>query len=232
MAASAASIVVGAGIFAAVPELRHSVSLVLHGSFGGLRTYIRGLGVGGLGLLVALMLAHAVIFYPTEIVTATAAYVFGFLPGLGFVTGGWLASALLSYLLGRAIGRPLLRAALGTRFDSLERTIKRGGIPLLLSGRLIPIVPFSLMGYAAGATHVRVWRFTWTTVVGFLPLTAAVAYLGSRAETLRAGDPAVWIAALVLVGLLVAARVVAVRRRQASLGEPAPPRRSRRNRLS
>lgn len=63
----------GAVIAAAVPQLRHSVSLALHGNFGGLRDYIRSLGVGGLLLLIALMLAHAVVFYPTEIVTATSA---------------------------------------------------------------------------------------------------------------------------------------------------------------
>jgi hypothetical protein len=46
----------------AVPELRHSVSLLLHGGFGSLR-YIRALGTGGLALVMALMLAHALIFY-------------------------------------------------------------------------------------------------------------------------------------------------------------------------
>lgn len=194
-----------AGIIVAVPELRHSVSLALQGNFGGLRSYVRGLGAGGLLLLLALMLGHAVIFYPSEIVTATAAYVYGFLPGLGQVMAGWLASGLLAYLLGRVLGRPLLRAALGPKFTRLARAIERGGVPLLLSGRLIPVVPFSLLGYAAGAAGVRVWRYAWTTAVGFLPLTAAVAYLGSRAQTLSLSDPIVWLAALLLAALFVAA---------------------------
>jgi uncharacterized membrane protein YdjX (TVP38/TMEM64 family) len=214
LAAALASVAVGAGIVAAVPELRHSVSLSLHGDFGGLRTYIRGLDVGGLGLLMALMLSHAIIFYPTEIVTATAAHVYGFLPGLGFVMGGWLASALLAYLLGRVLGRPMLRAVLGPRFMRLERIVERGGTSLLISGRLVPVVPFSLMGYVAGAAHVRVRRFAWTTMVGFLPLTAAVAYLGSQARTLSVTDPVVWIAALLLVALFVAARLVNANRAQ------------------
>lgn len=77
------------------------------------------------------------------------------------------------------------------------------------------------MGYAAGATRVRVWHFAWTTVVDFLPLTAAVAYLGSRAQTLSTGDPVAWVAAGVLLSLLIAARVPAVRRRSANDGEDA-----------
>jgi uncharacterized membrane protein YdjX (TVP38/TMEM64 family) len=211
MAVAIAAIALGAGIIAAVPDLRHAVSLVVQGNFGGLRGFIRGLGAGGLALLLALMLIHALIFYPSEIVTATAGYVYGFLPGLGFVMVGWLASGLLAFALGRILGRPLLRKVLGRRFTRLEGAIHRGGIPLLLAGRLIPIVPFSILGYAAGAARVRVWRFAWTTVVGFLPLTAAVAYLGSRAQTLSASDPVVWIAALVLIALLASSRLVTIR---------------------
>jgi uncharacterized membrane protein YdjX (TVP38/TMEM64 family) len=223
MAVAVGAIALGAGLIAAVPDLRHAVSLVFQGDFGGLRGFIRGLGLGGLALLLALMLAHALIFYPSEIVTATAGYVYGFLPGLGFVMLGWLASGLLSFVLGRILGRPLLRAALGRRFTSLEGAIQRGGIPLLLAGRLIPIVPFSILGYAAGAAHVRVWRFAWTTVVGFLPLTAAVAYLGSRAQTLSTSDPVVWIAVVVLIALLATSRLVMRPRASRALSKRNPP---------
>jgi hypothetical protein len=54
MALAIASIVLGVAMIAAVPSLRHSVSLVLHGNFTGLRDYIRGLGAGGVALLLAL----------------------------------------------------------------------------------------------------------------------------------------------------------------------------------
>jgi uncharacterized membrane protein YdjX (TVP38/TMEM64 family) len=210
------SIVVGVGMIAVVPGLRHSVSLVLHGDFSGLRGYIRGLGLGGLALLLALMLLHALIFYPAEIVTATAGYVYGFIPGLGLVMLGWLISGLLAFFLGRILGRPLLRTLLGSRFTRLEGAIHRGGIPLLLAGRLVPIVPFPILGYAAGAARVPVGRFAWTTAVGFFPLTAAVAYLGSRAQSLSANDPVVWIAAVVVVGLLATGRFATITRSRTS----------------
>jgi uncharacterized membrane protein YdjX (TVP38/TMEM64 family) len=177
-----------------VPELRHSVGLALQGHFGALRTYIHSLGAGGLALLIGLMIAHAVVFYPSEIVTATAAYIYGFAPAVALVVAGWLLTALLSYALGRSIGSPLLRSILGPRFSQLEQGIERGGVSLLLAGRLVPVVPFAFLGYAAGATHVNLWRFTWTTVVGYLPLTVLVAYLGSNAQTLSLSDPLIWVA--------------------------------------
>jgi uncharacterized membrane protein YdjX (TVP38/TMEM64 family) len=216
LAAGLATIVAGLAVIALVPELRHCVSLVIHGQFGELRSYVRSLGAGGFALLLGLMLAHAIIFYPSEIITTTAGYVYGFWAGLAFVVGGWLLAALLSYALGRSVGGPLLRRVLGRRFTWLTATMEGGGITLLLSGRLIPIVPFALIGYAAGATHTNLWRFSWTTVLGYLPLTTAVVYLGSRAQTLSFGNPLVWIAVFVLVALLVGEHLV---RRRVLSGE-------------
>jgi uncharacterized membrane protein YdjX (TVP38/TMEM64 family) len=201
--AGVAAIVAGLALVAAVPQLRHCVDLTLHGHFRGLRAYIQSLGAGGFALLLGLMLAHAIVFYPSEIVTATAGYVYGFAPGLAFVVVGWLLAALLSYALGVSVGRPLLRAVLGQRFERLETGIDRGGVFLLLSARLIPVVPFAIVGYAAGATRVGVWRFSWTTVVGYLPLTTAVTYLGSHAQTLSTSDPLVWVSASALVAVIV-----------------------------
>jgi uncharacterized membrane protein YdjX (TVP38/TMEM64 family) len=195
-----------------IPQLGHAVGLALHGHFHALRTYVRSLGTAGLALLLGLMVAHAVVFYPSEIVTATAGYIYGFAPALALVIAGWLLTALLSYALGRAIGGPLLRALLGQRFARLETGVADGGISLLLAGRLIPVVPFAFLGYAAGATRVNLWRFSWTTVAGYLPLTALVAYLGSDARTLSLGDPLVWVAVGSAAGLL--AGHWALRRRQ------------------
>jgi uncharacterized membrane protein YdjX (TVP38/TMEM64 family) len=203
-----ATIVAGLAVIAVVPELRHCVSLVVHGQFAALRSYVRSLGAGGLALLLGLMLCHAIVFYPSEIVTATAGYVYGFGPGLAFVVVGWLLAALLSYALGRSVGRPLLQRLLGRRFAWLTAAMEGGGISLLLAGRLIPIVPFALLGYAAGATHISLWRFSWTTVLGYLPLTIAVTYLGSQALTFSAGNPLVWVAVGTLIALLIGERVV------------------------
>jgi uncharacterized membrane protein YdjX (TVP38/TMEM64 family) len=186
-----------------VPQLRHSVGLALHGHFNALRSYVRSLGTGGIALMLGLMVAHAVIFYPSEIVTATAGYIYGFAPALGLVVAGWSLTALLSYALGRTVGGPLLRAILGERFARLEQGVANGGVSLLLAGRLIPVVPFAFLGYAAGATRVNVWRFSWTTVAGYLPLTAFVAYLGSTARSFSLGDPLVWIAIAAAAALLV-----------------------------
>ena len=56
--------------------------------------------------------------------------------------------------------------------------------------RLIPIFPFSLVCYAAGAARVPLWRFVWTTAVGYVPITALAVYFGTRLEGLSLDRPA------------------------------------------
>jgi uncharacterized membrane protein YdjX (TVP38/TMEM64 family) len=193
----------------AVPDLRHSFSLALRGNLHGLRHHLRALGFEGAALLLALIIAHAVVFFPAEIVNATAGFIYGFVPGLLLVMAGWLCSALIAYLIGRTLAQPLLERLLGPRrFATLRHMVQQGGVTLLLVARLLPVIPASPMSYVAGASDVPVVRFSWTTVVGSLPITAAVVYLGSRAESLSPSDPALWVVAVVLIALLGAARWV------------------------
>src|SRR5262249_24551335 len=106
------------------------------------------------------------------------------------------------------------RVAGEERFERAERLIHRGGASALIAARLIPIMPFSLMGSVCGAARVPLVRFTWTTAVGYIPITAYFTYLGSQLEGFSIGDPIVWIGGGLLILLIFAARFVLPR------GEP------------
>jgi uncharacterized membrane protein YdjX (TVP38/TMEM64 family) len=121
----------------------------------------------------------------------------------------WVFSGLLAYGVGRHAARPLLYKILGEeRFERIEGLIDRGGVTFLLAARLVPIVPFSLLGYVCGAARVPLLRFTWTTAVGYLPITAYFTYLGSRLEGFSIEDPIVWIGGGGLLLLLLGVRYV------------------------
>ena len=80
----------------------------------------------------------------------------------------------------------------------------------------MPIVPYSAVGYVAGAAQVPLWRFAWTTVVGSVPLCAAVVYLGNRLDSLSPTDPGLLVAVGSFLLLLVGGRALTqrVRRRE------------------
>ena len=106
---------------------------------------------------------------------------------------GWFASALATYAIGRVAGRPIVAKLAGDeRMRAAENLMERGGWPVLLLLRLLPIAPFSGVGYVAGATRVPLPRFAWTTLIGSIPLIAIAVILGSRLQHFSMTDPLVW----------------------------------------
>jgi len=190
----------------AVPALRHAAVDAVHGNTEDVRRQIKALGIVGPLLIVGLGVIHSVVPYPAEIVNAAAGFAYGFFGGLGIVAVGWMISALVCYWVGAGVARPLLDRWFGAeRFARAEAMIERGGVTLLIALRLLPIVPFSLISYAAGAARVPFGRYCWTTAVGFLPITALAVYLGTRLQGISATDPAVIGALLAAVALIVIA---------------------------
>jgi uncharacterized membrane protein YdjX (TVP38/TMEM64 family) len=193
-----------AGMVFAVPALHDAAAAAIRGDSAEVRSQLNSLGVAGPFLIIALALLHAIVFYPAEIVDAAAGFAYGFFPALALTMAAWLLSAMLCYAIGRSLARPLLERWLGgERFERAEAMIERGGATLLIAVRLIPIFPFSLMCYAAGAARVPVWRYLWTTTVGYLPITAISVYFGTRLEGLSLTDPLVLGTAAVLLALLL-----------------------------
>ena len=49
---------------------------------------------------------------------------------------------------------------------------------MLLLSRLIPVVAFNLINYAAGLTQISWFTFTWATGIGILPLVIVLSVAG------------------------------------------------------
>jgi uncharacterized membrane protein YdjX (TVP38/TMEM64 family) len=203
IAVTLAGIAMMAVIVVAVDPLRDSVTALIQGDHDEVREEIDSLGLAGPLLILALCLLHSVVFYPAEIVDAAAGFAYGFFPALALVMFGWLLNGLVCWAIGQSVARPLFDRWFGEeRFERVERAIERGGPTLLLAMRLIPILPFSIVSYAAGAARVPIWRFVWTTLLGYLPITAISVYFGTRLEGMSLTHPLVLGSALALLALL------------------------------
>jgi uncharacterized membrane protein YdjX (TVP38/TMEM64 family) len=226
-----AGIVLMALIVVAVEPLRDAAAAAVQGDHDEVREQIDRLGIGGPLLILALAILHSVVFYPAEIVDAAAGYAYGFFPALVLVMAGWLLNGLICWAVGHRVARPLLDRWFGEeRFERAEAAIERGGATLLLAMRLIPILPFSIVSYAAGAARVPIGRFVWTTLVGYLPITALSVYFGTRLEGLSLTDPLVIGTGLALLALLATGHWVMRRQSLGSGKQPASDQAGRRRR--
>jgi uncharacterized membrane protein YdjX (TVP38/TMEM64 family) len=188
---------------------RGVVDAITSGDSRELRRLLLDLSVGGVLVLLVVALSHAIVPFPTELVTAAAGFVYGFWLAVPLLLACWLASALLAYWLAERFGRPLAARLVGAqRLERAEHLMDRGGAATLLSLRLIPLIPFNAICYAAGITRVPLGRYAWTSVVGIVPLTVLVAYLGSRLESPNFSDWRVWLLIVAFVAIVVGGQVV------------------------
>jgi len=130
---------------------------------------------------LAFLVAHIVLTvfpFPRTAFTLAAGLLFGPYLGVPLAVLASTCSAVIALLLVRAAGWQLSRLVRHPRVDSLDDRLRERGWPTIISMRLIPAVPFSVMNYAAGASAIRVLPYTLASFVGLIPGTAAVVILG------------------------------------------------------
>lgn len=161
---------------------------------------------------IGLMVVHTLVPFPSEIVTITNGVVFGPVVGFALSWSGAMLGAYLGYGIARLGGRPLIRRIAGpTRMDSLDVRLGGHSAWALLTARLLPVVSFNLVNFAAGFLDVDLWTFTWTTAIGIVPITAVMVWLGHA--ILRGGVLLWWTLGVLLVS---AGAWLAMRRRVTS----------------
>lgn len=130
---------------------------------------------------LAFLLVHTVVTvppFPRTAFTLAAGLLFGSVVGVFIAVVGSTASAVIAMLLVRATGWQLNSLVRRRAINRLDERLRERGWLAILSLRLIPVVPFAAINYAAGASGVRILSFAWATLAGLLPGTATVVILG------------------------------------------------------
>lgn len=130
---------------------------------------------------LAFLAAHVVVTvfpFPRTAFTLSAGLLFGPALGIGIALLASTLSAVIALFLVRAAGWQLTRLVSHPRIDALNDRLHRRSWPTVLSMRMIPAVPFSVLNYAAGTSSIRVLPYTLATIAGLLPGTAAIVLFG------------------------------------------------------
>lgn len=159
---------------------------------------------------------------PGSVLTIAGGAIFGFRLGALLNWSGAMLGATLAYLLARALGADALRRLLGHRADRLQALAGAHGFWAVLRLRLIPVVPFNLLNFAAGLARVPLRDYVAGTALGLVPATLVYTYF---ADALLAGAAGARRDALVRLlvagGVLVALSLVPMLARR--LGGSGPP---------
>ncbi len=130
---------------------------------------------------VVFLAAHIVVTvlpFPRTAFTLAAGLLFGPALGITLAVLASTVSAVIALVLVRAAGWQLGRLVRHQAVETVDARLRDRGWISVMSLRLIPAVPFSVLNYAAGASAIRVLPYTLATLAGVLPGTAAVVILG------------------------------------------------------
>jgi len=169
----------------------------------GIEAEIRSWGNWAVVVSIALMVAHSLVPFPAEFVTLANGMLFGPVWGVVITWTGAMLGAALAFALARWFGRPFVEAVLNERQRlGLDRWMRRQGVGVLLLSRLMPLISFNVINYAAGLTPISWWTFLWTTGLGILPITTLLVITGDQVWN-GSGNAWIYLVAVAVAGALL-----------------------------
>lgn len=131
-------------------------------------------------IAVAASIPGAIIF------TLAAGALFGLVVGTIVVSFASTAGATLAFLVSRYVLRETVENKFAKYLAPINEGLAKDGAFYLLSLRLVPYVPFSLINLAMGVTKMKTWTFFWVSQVGMLLGTLVYVNAGTALASVSA----------------------------------------------
>jgi phosphatidylserine/phosphatidylglycerophosphate/cardiolipin synthase-like enzyme/uncharacterized membrane protein YdjX (TVP38/TMEM64 family) len=155
-------------------------------------------------LTVAGFLIGGLLVMPVMVLIAVTILAFGPWWGFWYALIGMTASALLTFGVGRLLGRRLMDHLSGSWVHRTSRMLAAKGVLTVMAIRILPVAPFSILNAVAGASHLRTKDFFVGTVLGELPgLVSLALFLDQVTETVRHPGPGSVLLLIVIIAGIV-----------------------------
>ena len=148
---------------------------------------------------------------PAPALAMGAGYSFGIYQGFLLTWIGALLGGVISFWISRLLGRGFVAGS--ERLQMLDRYVDQHGTITIFILRLLPLVSFDAISYAAGLSSISFWKFFLATALGMLPGTLAFVYLGGASSSTGVALALIGLAVLAAAAYLYQSRRLKLRRR-------------------
>jgi uncharacterized membrane protein YdjX (TVP38/TMEM64 family) len=123
-----------------------------------LQLWLQQMGVWA-PIIYILVYAIATIFIlPSTPLNLSGGAIFGSVWGTVWTSIAAVLAAVLSFGFSRTIGRKFVKQKLAGKWQSLDREMEQGGFFYMFAIRLLPLIPYGMVNFAAGVTSIK---FLW-----------------------------------------------------------------------
>lgn len=172
---------------------------------GALQQRIHAAGPWAPLVYVLVYVVSTLLILPSTVLNLAGGALFGPWFGMLWTTVGAVLAAVVAFAFTRSVGRRAVERRLAGRWQQMDQEVRRGGLFYMFAIRLVPIMPYGLVNFAAGLTSVSSRDYLLGTTLGIVPGILPFVLMGSSGvRALRTGDVWPLLGALGLTGALVA----------------------------
>lgn len=148
---------------------------------------------------------------PVTLMIVSTVVVFGPWLGMVYAFAGSELAALATFGVGALLGRRRVGRLTGGRINRISRAISNRGVLTIVTLRIVPVAPFTVINIIAGVSEIRLRDFALGSFVGLMPGIFAMAFFTDRVVASIREPSATSIIAAIVVGSLAVAGLFGLR---------------------
>lgn len=179
-------------------------------ALGGIRPelvqdWLREAGLWAPILYIIVYVVATILVLPSTALNLTGGAIFGPWLGTIWTSVAAILAAIVAFAFTRTVGRRAVAKRLQGRWQAMDAEVRQGGLFYMFAIRLVPIMPYGLVNFAAGLTSVSYRDYIVGTTLGTVPSVLPFVLLGSSGlQAMQTGKVMPLVGALALTGILVA----------------------------
>ncbi len=148
--------------------------------------WVEGRGYWGPVIFSLLYIPSCVLMFPDVLPNAAAGAIWGVGIGAVAVSFGRMFGSAATFLLTRSIAGRWSKhnMAADPKMAAVSDAVQRQGFRIVLLLRLCPLFPVIMLNYTLGLTRISLPAYALATLIGMIPRTLMVAYIGSGTRSL------------------------------------------------
>ncbi|BAY09674.1 TVP38/TMEM64 family protein [Calothrix sp. NIES-2098] len=170
-----------------------------------IKLWLKNSGIWAPVTYVVIYVVATILVLPSTALNLTGGAIFGPWLGTFWTSVAAILAAIASFIFARTIGYEIVSRRLAGRWQAIDAEVRQGGVFYMFAIRLVPIMPYGLVNFAAGLTSVSFKDYLIGTILGTVPGVLPFVLLGSSGlKAIRTGEVMPLVGALALLGMLVA----------------------------
>ena len=162
-----------------------SIIILRFTSLTEIRTSIESFGSAAPAAYIAAFAVLPIFLFPVPPLALVSGILFGVIKGTIYTLAGACINATLMFFLSRYIARDTVEHIIRTKLsDSMQEKLltdsQQSITYIFFILRLVPLVSYNLINYAAGITKIRYGNYLLSTITGILPGTIVFLNMGDK----------------------------------------------------